>query len=535
MQRRVLLAAALVAFSLVAACSKCGKTVTPAAAPASITRYLPKQLEAAVVVPDIAALGEKVKLVQDLKTTNFVAQLQGFNSGADLATSFMSSIGVDLRSKEEIQKIGVDPGKGVGVALLQNNEAYSVVAVKDEEKLKAFLKNLAKNRLGAGVENVWEEGGVKVTGWSRAGTTVALGYAVKDGYAFIAANTTAPKIRGYAGITEDQSLAKDATLEQSLSRLPAQRDVFVYSPNGADLAKQGTLAGGTVVANLSADALTLTSDFPWPNTKESLKVLEPVAGAELFDKLPKDAFVVARFGGDPKLLAPFWPHLIGPYIQRAFTESGVNVDEQILQILKPGMVAAVSVASSIRFDQRPEFDVRRTNPFKYVHLTALAQTNDVSKAQALFDKLPEIAPKFGAKMNKEDREGVPALVTSYSQGEGVHLALVKDTVIAGSPLARFDEAIATVSKGEKGPGPFSDPEFEKLFKDRSVAVLIDLHRLADSVRNLPGDAWGPGGSFVKAGWMRWLDGMDDLRAITIALSSKESAVQSQVQLRFVKK
>ncbi|MFL5319386.1 MAG: hypothetical protein ACJ790_06995 [Myxococcaceae bacterium] len=536
MERRLSLLAIAVVCAFFAACSKCGKSpVTPAAAPAPISRYLPKAVEAAVVVPDVAALGEKIKLLQDLKTANFVAQLQGFTSGTELATSFMQQLGVDLRSREEIEKIGIDPSKGAGVALLPGNEAYSVVAVKDEAKLRTFLKNLAANRLGASVESTWEQGGVKVVTWARSGTTPALGYVVKDGFAFIAPNATAEKIKNWAALTEDQSLSQEPPLTESLKRLPETRDLYVYAPQGSELAKKGTLAGGTIVANLAADGLTLISDFPWPNTQDSLNVLQPANGPNLFDKLPKDAFAVARFGGDPALLAPFLPHLIGPYIEKALKDAGIDANAQILQNLKPGIAVAVSVANTIRFDRQVQLDVRRTNPFTYAHLTALGQVKDAAQAQALFDKLPEIAPKFGAQMEKTTREGVPAVVTHYAQGEGVHFALIKDTVVAGSPLPRFDEAVAMVSKGEKGPGPFSDPSFEGLFKDRSVAVLIDLHRLADSVRNLPGDAWGPGGGFVKAGWMRWLDGMDDLRAITVSVAGKGSAVQAEISLRFSKK
>lgn len=537
MQRRLSLLGLAVVCLFFAACSKCGKsgTETPAAAAAQLTRYLPKQVEAAIVIPDVAALGEKVKLVQDLKTTNFVAQLQGFTSGAELASSFMQQLGVDLRSREEIEKIGVDPSKGAAVALLPGNLAYSVVAVKDEAKFKLFLKNLATNRLGAGIENVYEEGGAKVTTWSRVGTSPELGYLLKDGVAFVAPKAGADKLRAWAGIAAEQSLEQEPALTESLKRLPEKRDVFVYSPNGSALAKQGTLSGGTIVANLAADGLTLNADFPWPNTQDSLKVLQPADAANLFDKLPKDAFAVARFAGEPSQLAPFLPHLIGPYIERALTESNIDVNAQILQNLKPGMVAALSVASTIRFDRQPQLDVRRTNPFAYVHLTAIGQAKDAAQAQALLDKLPEIAPKFGAQMEKGTRENTPAILTHYSQGEGVHFALVKDTLVAGSPMPRFDEAIAAVNRTDKGPGPFSDPAFEGLFKDKSFAVLIDLHRLADSVRALPGDAWGPGGSFVKAGWMRWLDGMDDLRAITISVSSKGTAVQSEIALRFVKK
>lgn len=536
MQRRVVVGFAAVLIVFAAACSKCGKdgAKPSAGAPKSLTRQLPKNVEAAIVIPDLLSIGDKIKLIQDLKTVNFAAQLQGASSGAELATNFMQAVGVDLRSKEEIEKLGIDASKGAGVAVLKANTGYTVVAVKDEAKLKEFLKNFAKNRLGAAIESSWEDGR-KVTTWARSGTTPALGYTMNDGYAFIAANTSKEQLRGFAELAEAASLAAEPQLEASLKRLPEKRDLFVYLPVSSELGRKGTVAGGTVVANLSDEALTLNIDMPWPNNPESLKVLDSATADTHFEMLPKDAFAVARFAGDPALLAPYWPHLVGPNIAAAFKNAGVDINGQILANLKPGISATASVASTIRFDQRPEFDVRRTNPFRFVHLVALGQPKDAEKTKVLFAQLPEIAPKFGAKMVKESREGNDVLVTSYSQGEGVHLSLVKDTLVAASPLPRMDETSAMLSKGEKGPGPFSDATFGDFFKNRGVGVLIDLHRLADSIRNLPGDAWGPGGSFVKAGWMRWLDGMDDLRAITINIAAKENAIQAEVSLRFQKK
>lgn len=537
MNRRVVLGFAAVLIVFAAACSKCGRTPggTAPAAPKTIVRQLPKDVEAAVVIPDLLAIGEKLKLIQDLKTANFVAQLQGFGSGSELATSFMQAVGVDLRNKEELEKIGVDSSKGAGVALLKENAAYTVVAVKDEAKFKEFLKTFAKNRLGAAIESSWSDAEPKVTTWARSGTTPVLGYVFKDGFAFVAPNTTKERLRAFAALEEAASLAAEPQLDASLKRLPEKRDFIIYAPVTSTLARRGTLAGGTAVGNLSSEALTINVDLPWPNNVEALRVLQSATDETQFDQLPQDAFAVARFSGDPSLMAPFWPHLVGPTISNAFKNAGVDVNAQILSQLKPGISATVSVASTIRFDQRPEFDVRRTNPFRYVHLVALAKPKDAAAAKTLLDKLPEVAPKFGAKMVKELREGSDVLVTSYSQGEGVHLSLVKDTLVAASPVPRMDETVAMVTKGEKGPGPFSDGSFEGFFKNRGAGVLIDLHRLADSIRNLPGDAWGPGGSFVKAGWMRWLDGTDDLRAITVGLAAKDNAVQAEVSLRFLKK
>ena len=56
-----------------------------------------------------------------------------------------------------------------------------------------------------------------------------------------------------------------------------------------------------------------------------------------------------------------------------------------------------------------------------------------------------------------------------------------------------------------------------------------------AIRNLPTSAWGIGGFAIKATTLRWLDAMDDLRAVTAVAYAKDGAVQLEVDLRFLKR
>ena len=63
-------------------------------------------------------------------------------------------------------------------------------------------------------------------------------------------------------------------------------------------------------------------------------------------------------------------------------------------------------------------------------------------------------------------------------------------------------------------------------------MVIDLNRLATSVRDLPASAWGLGGFAIKATTVRWLDATDDLKAVTASAGANGKALQVNVALVF---
>jgi hypothetical protein len=52
---------------------------------------------------------------------------------------------------------------------------------------------------------------------------------------------------------------------------------------------------------------------------------------------------------------------------------------------------------------------------------------------------------------------------------------------------------------------------------------------------MPSSAWGIGGFAIKATTIRWLDAIDDLRAVTAGLYAKDGALEVEVDLRFAKR
>ncbi len=529
----------------VAGCARLGCEKSPAGEVGGPLRYLPRTAEAAFVVPDLGVVGDRLALLEKLKIASFAAQLQGVPNAKAVVDALIREVGIELRSREELKKAGLAPERGFGAAVLPQGEAFFVVGVSDAGRFGDTIAKLAKSRLGAGVESTSEVGGHKVVTFSRAaGAKPEFGYVLLDGYALAAPGELSKRLPELAALAKEKSLAADPQLEGSLSRLPNQRDLIVHLPAtelvGAPRpsSRPAVPVPITLVANLSADALKVHADAPWPDSVNTLGMLDRKDGAaDLLPLLPSDAFAVARFGGDAEALEPVLPMLLGPYLQRAFEEAKLDLKKEILANLKPGSVAALAVSPTIPLGHgMPQLDVRRTNPFKYVHLVALAQPEQPEKIKPLLARLPEIAPRFGARIEPTSKDGDTLYVTSYARGEGIHFADAAGKVVFASPLGRLERALAAVKApdGSTAPALLKDPALSQVLKDFPVAVVVDLHQLADSVKALPTEAWGIGGFAIKATTVRWLEGVRDLRAITLGMLRKDKAVQAEIALRFAK-
>jgi hypothetical protein len=528
MRRQILLVLPL-ALGL-AACSRCGKGAV-AGAPAELTRALPRQAEAVLVVPDLGSLGEKVAVLQRLKLAAFAAQLLGFSTAEELASSVVAQAGVDFRSKEALRQAGIEPDLGLGVALLAGERAYSVVGVHDGRRLEATLTRLARDRLGAGVITSTESDGQRQISFARGvGVPPELSLLLKGGLAFIAAGVSAQTLPTLAALPAAGSLAEEPHLAAGLQRLPKERDLWIHLPTGAG--RGGPLQGATFTAKLSPDAVVLRADLPWPGDKGALEVLTPRPGPDLLPLLPRDAFVVARFSGAPALLSPFLPYLEGAHVAKALEESGLDVKGEVLENLEPGAVLSLSVSPSVRLGGGlPALDVRKTNPFRFVQLVVAAAVKDPAKAAQTLARIPPVAARLGARVEPAEREGRKVFLTSYAQGEGAHLGLAGSDVVMAAPESRLLETLGRVGKPADG-GPLPDPSLlMKGFDERALALVVDLRRLSDSVKALPSEAWGVGGFAMKATTVRWLEATDDLRALTAGLSAREGALQAELSLR----
>lgn len=513
-----------------AGCSRCGEKSVGARG-SNPARFLPRGAPAALVVPDLGALGEKLARFQNLKLANFVAQLQNAQSAEAYVSSITRQVGVDLRSRQAMEAAGIDPGRGAGAALLGGGQAFSVLAVKDEKTLTDTFAKLAKDRLGAAERAEQKVPGGTLVTFSRAGAAQpSLGLLFTEGYALIGAGAMVSQLSGYATLPPEKSLVQEPLLTASLKRLPSERDFYAFLPGGVGfLVPAGTTQSVTVTGSIGERAVTLRMDTPWPDTQASLAALAPQQGPDLLGYLPEDSFFVARYRGDPSQLGGVWPYLVGTQVTQAVQQAGFDFKAELLDKLKPGVVAGVSLAPTVQLGAgMPSLDPRRTNPFRFVHLVVVGESKDAAGLASALEKLPPVAQKFGAEVKPTDVNGQRVYFTSYRQGEGAHFAEVGDKVVLAAPQSRLEAAL-TKLKGPPGNNPVAE-DLRGALKDPVLGVVVDLRRLSDSVKALPSEAWGIGGFAIKATTVRFLDATDDLRAVTLGLSEKEKALQAELTL-----
>jgi hypothetical protein len=526
--------------SLSFGCSRCGSKPTTGPS-AELTGLLARNAEGVLIVPALGSLGERLAILEELKIVTFAAQLQGFRDGKEYFSALAGQLGVDLRSPQALKEGGVDPARGLAVVVLEGGQAYSVVGVSDEGKFASLVSRIAENRLGAGKASKKEQDGVALRLYSEsAGGDPVLGYAMTGGYAVVAAGSAVAQLSRFARLPVEQSLARDEAFAAVTKRLPAPHDAVGYLPAGSSWAKRSQAGGSGVAVRLTPEALSFFSDIPWTGDAAGLAALVPQKGPGLLDQLPADAFLVLRFAGDWASLAPRWSQLAGPYLENAFKEANLDAKSELFDNLVPGSALSVSLAPDVRLGAGvPQLDIRRTNPLTYIHVAGIAKVKDAAKATLTLEKLPALGPKLGAKIEPAERMGKKAYLTTYSQGQGAHFAMVGDALLMGAPASRLDAMIeraggggtsGDAKLGEAKFGALVDPSMRKRFEGQAFSLVLDLRRLAQSVRELPTDAWGVGGFAIKATALRWMDALAELRAISWSASARDNAIQSELSL-----
>jgi len=521
---------ALAALLFFVSCSRCGKT---ASGRAELLRLLPANAEMVVVIPDLASLGEKIKILEGLKAATFAAQLQGFSDAQQLTGSLMSQFGVDVRSSESMAKAGLDPSRGFGFAVVDGRKSYFVVGVKDSKALLEKVTQLAKSRLGARHVSTPTVAGKTVTHFSRTpGGPPLLGLLVENDFAYVSTSGI-EDLPSRATLQEGQSLLKDDNLKAALGRLPAERDGYVYMPKRS-LFPERAGEGALTTFLLNRQGLSVRSDLRWNYTGDALKAVARAEGPSLFFLGPSDAFAVVRYGADPAKLGPLLPYVLPKAMAEQLKAAGIDVRADILEAVKPGALLTLSLAPNVQLGAgMPAFDIRRTNPFRFINLSGIVEAVDPAKLPALTAKLPALGPVIGARITPTPQNGRTLYLTYYQAGEGVHFGHEGKYLAAGAPVNRL-EALLDRAKTppDAAQGTFAGSPARAALEQQGIAVSVDLQRLAAGVKALPPEAWPLGGFPIKAATERWLDAASDLVASHASISSTQNALQSELTLRF---
>ena len=505
--------------AMLAGCARCGER--PAPEPRAVERVLGRGAVGVVVVPQLASLGQKLVLFEQLKVAAFLAPTQGFQDPRALVDALVGELGVDVRSAAALEKFGLDGQAPLGVGVQVTGHAYVALPVKDPSKLQASLAALATRRLGASVAGELTVDGVVVKTFSReAKGPPRLGYALAHGFALVAVDEGISDLAALASLPVGDSLAKEPALARARARVATGGDAFAYLPPGSPLLGEWPVESALLVVTLEPTSFAVMLDAPWRAEAPMRALFEASTEASELPTamVPPDAFLVARYDGPPKALGPLWRQLFG----RWMGQGGIDLEHDILSHLKPGVVGALSLAERPPLGRGlPTLDVRRTTPFDYLGLTGTAALDCPDGGVQALETAAALAPRFGAQMKRADRAGATVYLTSWSQGEGVHFAVRGDRLYFAAPVDRLDRLLladGTARAGERKPG------------GPTASVVLDLSKLSQSVRALPESVWGLGGFALKGTAVRWLDAIDDLKALTLEVSSKDQAVFARLAL-----
>jgi hypothetical protein len=251
----------------------------------------------------------------------------------------------------------------------------------------------------------------------------------------------------------------------------------------------------------------------------------PRAAGEDLAHLPKDAFVAARFGGDPAPVArrALWAF---PELASAIARAGLDAERDLLPAFSPGAAVAISLAPT--FDvtavSRRGQDTALENPFRLIHVAAFARTTSPERARAAVEALRNAARDAGFDVTAE---GEPTQSWSFSTGGAqVQVALAEDRLLVAGGPGRLEELRGMVDSGGGWNGPTSASR--GLASGGAGALVLDFGNLVRSSRSLPSSAYGTGpDAFVMRSIAeRVLDPASRLEVATMRVDLGDGAVRA---------
>jgi len=491
-----------------------------------IERVVPNAAVAVALTHSLEKTGQKLKIVQALKVVGFAAQLQGFDTGQALADGLISQLGIDIRSSDSMNAAGIDGSRGAAVMLLFSENPVFALPVSDEQKFRATMTKLAAQRLGAAVVMDKKAGAVTVTGFLRKdGEKPRLAYVLTQTYALVVDEKGLGDLAALASLPESDSLQADRDYLTPLAEAKSrENDLIIWFPSGSPALMLGPVVNLFATATLTPAGLEVDAVSKWKDDGSHFAAFVPQKGEDNLGYLPRDAFLIGRFNGDASKLGPWTRGFLGKPLAKVLSDSGFDVQTQVYDQVKPGAAFSLSLSEAPPLGAgMPDLDIRRTNPFAYAQLAGVARVKSPDAVVPAFEKLAAVGPKFGAQMELRTREdGQKALITTWSQGEGVHFSPKGEFVFFGSPIGRLQELV-------KSDGTAGSP-IEGL-PDDAFSLVVDVTKLSASLRALPDSTWGVGGFAMKTAAVRWLDAADDLKQVRYSMGVRENRAHFHVSLK----
>jgi hypothetical protein len=479
----------------------------------SVERMLPKGAVAVVVAPSVEMLGQKLLQLQQLKTLDFAAALQGLRDAPTYADALMRQIGFDLRVPAALAAAGIDGKRAMAVFITANARAYVVLPIADEKMFRSALHNVASKRFGAPLQQNVNAGAVTVEKWTADTNSAArIACVLKGGYALVATDEGIGALATLGATPAEQTLEFDSNLKARQTSDTSPKQLWFYFPPGSPALTKLHTSDAFGSLTLSDVAFTVRLAGQWQGDPRMLEALSRV-GPPAKATLPSNTFASAQSLSSPASLVPLAITVLGERSFAILKEANIDLQGAVLKQVLPGTVAGLSLAERPPIGQGvPQLDIRQTNPFRYVNLSGIAPLTPDNDLDQTLKALAVAGPRFGANINPALRGTQQTYLTTYAQGEGVHFARLSNTFVFGSPQTKFAALLDRLDLQ-----PVSLPA-------SAFSAKVDVDKLAQGVRALPGDAWGVGGFAMKATTERWLSALDDFKDLVLTVDSQQSDI-----------
>ncbi|MFT3917783.1 MAG: hypothetical protein QM704_27975 [Anaeromyxobacteraceae bacterium] len=451
-------------------------------------RFLPADVRAAVVLPDA---GRAAKDLAALHRT--LSGFPGVGDAAALRGGIAAQLGFDPLDPEGLAEAGLDPARGAALALLDGPDEPSllVLPVADVAKVEALLARLARQRLGAELRREERRGAASVVTLRRAeGAPPALAYALVERYALVSAGPAGPAIAGdAAGLDPARALAAAPAFAAARRALgDGEAAVAFLPPRAAAASGLAPLRDGAAVSlsasegRLRVRAAVLLGD----RAPGWLAALAPRgAGGALAGRLEAGAALVARLDADPAVLGPRLAGLVPAGPREALAARGLDLERDVFAVLGPG--GAIAASLSPRFSLVGlTGEVLRDDPPRAFELEAVVPVR-AGAAEAALRWARYADP---ARPPKAGPDGIVRVPTPSGE---IAWKLVGDrlALACGRP-GRLEPLLARL---EAGAGEAWTPPVagaKAALEGGPGGLVLDVPRLARSVRSLPPSSFGAG-------------------------------------------
>jgi hypothetical protein len=461
-------------------------------------RYVPADASLAVLVP---GMGTAARQAGALYRT--IAQAPQAVQLTEAYAALKAQLGFDPLDPRGMEQAGVDPAGAAAAALGTASPPVLVLPLLDLAKLDATLARLARDRMGATLRVTVQLRGVEVVTFRREGKgPAALGYAAIGPHVLLASGPDAPEaVTAAATLPEDRSLWKSPAAARARAALGQGWLVTLLVPAGSTAAADLRVARDGAALGIRAESARLglrLAILLSPEREAWWKALrgEGAADGGAVAMLPPEAALVLRFGGDPAEAARRLEPWLPPEVKKALGAQRLDPVAGLSPAFGPAGALSLALAPTFTLTDfsSPRFDLRRVDPFSFVHLDAVLPVRDAAVLRGFIARLQKAGPRLSLKVVPRGPAAEPTGWTlSWGKAQlGLALDGARLLVSGGAPRLAALEARSTTGDGYAAPGPAA----RAALSSGLGGAVLDVAHLSRSVEALPEVAYGTGPNAV---------------------------------------